>query len=91
MVQIDKCVRCGFDDVVKKNVEELLRGGGDVAAVVVPAWVCHHCGERMYSIDTWRHFDKIRQKLANRQLDGFEPMGQLFRAPDGYAEVSGSE
>ena len=91
MVELDKCPRCGFDDVIKKNVEKLLRGGGDVAAVVVSAWVCLHCGERMYSMDTVRRFEKIRKQLDDRQVAEFEPMGHLYRVPDGYAEVSGSE
>jgi YgiT-type zinc finger domain-containing protein len=87
MKKMDKCPRCGFDDVVEKKVEELLRGGGDVAAVIVPACVCLHCGERMYSLDTAHRFDKIRKQLANGEVDDLQPMGRLFRVPAGDADA----
>ena len=90
-MKLDKCPRCGFDDVVEKNVEKLLRGGGDVAAVVVPANVCLHCGERTYSLDTVIRFEYIQDKLANRQVDDFQPIGRLFHVPAGYGERESEE
>ena len=33
----------------------------------------------MYSKDTVRHFEQIRQKLAKRDVAEFDPLGQSFR------------
>ncbi len=80
---LDKCPRCGFEDVVEKKVEKLLRGGVNAAVVTVPAEVCLHCGERMFATDTVRRFDQIRKKLATQELDDFQAVGSFLRvAPD---------
>ena len=78
---LDKCPRCGFEDVVEKKVEKLLRGGVNAAVVTVPAEVCLHCGERMFTMDTVRRFDQIRKKLATQELDDFQAVGSFLKVP----------
>ena len=58
----DRCVVCG-GELVEKEVEKLLRGGVNTALVKVHADVCLHCGERLYSQETVRRFERIREKL----------------------------
>ena len=78
MNPFSKCPVCG-GEVAEKEVEKLLRGGVNLATLRVRAEVCLHCGERMYSQDTVRHFEQIRQKLAKRDVAEFDPLGQSFR------------
>ena len=80
MMLLDKCPRCG-SELVEKEVEKLLRGGVNVAAVTVDAEVCLRCGERLYTIETVKLFEKIRHKLAIEDVKEFEPLGQSFKAP----------
>ena len=86
-----KCPRCGFDDVIEKKVDKLIRGGNDAAVVNILADVCLHCGEQMYSLDTALQFDYIREKLSNQQVDDFQPMGRFFHIPAGYGEKESEE
>lgn len=76
-----KCPRCGFDDLVEKRVNELLTGGDDAAVVNVQARICLHCGERIYTADTFYRFGAIRKMLASGQVDEFQPIGRYFRVP----------
>ena len=62
-----------------KEVEKLLRGGVNFAAVTVCAEVCLHCGERLYSTDTVKHFEQVRAKLSSQEVSGFEPLGRSFQ------------
>lgn len=80
MMPFDKCPVCG-GDVVEKEVEKLLRGGVNLAAVTVSAEVCMKCGERMYSAETVRRFAEIRRKLANQDVTEFQHMGGAFQVP----------
>ncbi len=78
MKPFDKCpVCCG--ELVEKEVEKLLRGGVHTAVLKVHADVCLHCGERLYSIETVRRFNQIRQKLERREISEFQPLGQSFQ------------
>ena len=43
---------------------ELLRGGVNLASVIVGADVCLRCGERLYSKEVVSRFEQIRRKLA---------------------------
>ena len=70
---------CG-GDLVRKQVEKLLRGGNHTVAINVTAEVCTHCGERLYSSDTVRRFEQIREKITRGDLDDFELIGQTFQA-----------
>jgi len=58
----DRCLVCG-GEIVEKEVGKLLRGGADTAVVKVHAEVCLHCGERLYSQETVRRFERMREKL----------------------------
>ncbi len=60
MRPFDKCLICG-GELVEKEVEKLLRGGRHTAVLRVQAEVCLHCGERLYSQDTVRYFEKTRK------------------------------
>ena len=79
MMPFDKCPVCG-GEIIKKEVDKILRGGNNTAVVRVEAEVCLHCGERLYSPEVIRKFDKIRYKLANQQTKEFKVMGQAFLA-----------
>ncbi len=64
---------------VSKEVEKLLRGGGNTAVVRVQAEVCLHCGERLYSKETISLFKQIRVKLARQDVSEFNHLGQSFQ------------
>ncbi len=57
----DRCPVCG-GKIVEKEIEKLLRCGVDTAVVKVHADVCLHCGERLYSQETVRRFEMMREK-----------------------------
>lgn len=78
MMPFEKCPVCG-GEMVAKEVEKLLRGGLNTATVTVSAEVCLRCGERFYSQETVRCFERIREKLKLDEVGGFRPMGQFFR------------
>lgn len=78
MMPFEKCPVCG-GEMVAKEVEKLLRGGLNTATVTVSAEVCLRCGERLYSQDTVRCFGRIREKLKQHEVTGFELIGQSFR------------
>lgn len=75
----DSCPVCG-GELVKRQVEEILRGGDDTAVLTVEAMVCQRCGERLYSEDTFRMFEKIRSDLSNGSIEGLEQVGRAYRA-----------
>ena len=74
----NKCPICG-GEVLEKEVEKLLRGGANTAAMKVKAEVCLHCGERMYSKETISKFEEIRSKLSKADVKGFMPMGSSYQ------------
>ena len=80
MIPFEKCPVCG-GEVVQKRTEKLLRGGVNLATVTVEAEVCLYCGERMYSADAIHSFAQIRTKLAQQEVQEFEPIGTSFRVP----------
>ena len=80
MKPFSKCPVCR-GDVAERNVEKLLRGGVNLAAVKVRAEVCLRCGERLYSKDTVSHFQQIREKLANQEVAEFDVLGRSFQVP----------
>jgi YgiT-type zinc finger domain-containing protein len=73
-----ECPVCG-GELLEKEVEKLLRGGVHTAVLRVRAEVCLHCGERLYSQDTIRQFEEIRDKLEHQQTSEFQPMGKSFQ------------
>ncbi len=78
MKPFDKCPVCG-GKLVEKDVEKLLRGGIHTAVIKVRAEVCLHCGEKLYSQETVRRFEQIRDKLKRQEVSEFEPLGKSFR------------
>jgi len=87
MKPFEKCPVCG-GELKEKEVEKLLRGGKNTAVLRVSAEVCLHCGERLYTEDTVRYFEKVRNKLKRQVLDGFQPLGQSFTVEDGLPNKS---
>lgn len=75
----DSCPVCG-GELVKRQVEEIVRGGDDTATLSVEAMVCQRCGERLYSEDTVRRFERIRADLSRGSVEGLEPVGRSYRA-----------
>jgi len=79
MIQaFDQCPTCG-GELKRKRVEKLLRGGADTAAIEVEADVCLHCGERLYSPETVRQFEQIRDKLVHQDTSDFQPLGRSYQ------------
>lgn len=78
MMPFEKCPVCG-GEMVEKTVEKLLRGGVNTAVVEVRAEVCLHCGEKLYSKETIRHFEQIRAKLERQEVAEFQPLGRSFK------------
>lgn len=78
MNAFQQCPLCG-GELVEKDVQKLLRGGLHTAVLRVKAEVCLQCGERLYSEETVRQFEDIRQKLKNQQTEEFIPLGQSFQ------------
>lgn len=78
MIAFAKCPVCG-EEMVKKKVEKLLRGGKNTAVVKVSAEVCLHCGECLYDQETVRHFEQIKTKLQRQETAGFQPLGRSFQ------------
>jgi YgiT-type zinc finger domain-containing protein len=65
--------------MIEKQVEKLLRGGVHTAVLEVWAEVCLRCGERLYSQETVRHFEKVRAKLERGEVGDFQPLGRSFK------------
>uniref|UniRef100_A0A7C1JCZ0 YgiT-type zinc finger protein n=1 Tax=Caldilinea aerophila TaxID=133453 RepID=A0A7C1JCZ0_9CHLR len=78
MKPFDKCPVCG-GELVEKDVEKLLKGSIHTAVLQVRADVCLRCGERLYSMETVRRFEQIRQKLERQEVAEFHPLGQSFQ------------
>jgi YgiT-type zinc finger domain-containing protein len=77
-----KCPVCG-GRLREKTVEKLLKGGKHVAVLQVQADVCQRCGERLYPMETVRWFEEIREKLAQGDVDGFQPVGRFYEVVRG--------
>ena len=75
---IARCARCGSNDLEDRDVEKLVRGGDDVAALRVRATVCHHCGERYFPVTAIRALEQARQDLAEGKLTRFRALGHLL-------------
>jgi YgiT-type zinc finger domain-containing protein len=77
MKPFEKCPVCG-GELVERQVQKLLRGGKHTASITVPAEVCLHCGERLYSPDVVKKFEDVRAKLERQETGDFELIGQTF-------------
>jgi YgiT-type zinc finger domain-containing protein len=74
MKPFDKCPVCGG-----KLVEKLLKGGIHAAVLKMRADVCLRCGECLYSEETVRRFEQIRQKLEKQEVAEFQLLSQSFQ------------
>ena len=74
----ERCPVCG-GDLVEKEVEKVLRGGVNTAVLKVCADVCLRCGERLYSQETVRRFEKIRAKLERQETGEFQAIGVSYQ------------
>lgn len=79
MMPFKVCPVCN-GEVIKKEVEKILRGGNNTAVLKVKAEVCLHCGERMYSKETISRFEEIRLKLKREDTKGMKLLGKSFKA-----------
>ena len=77
MLPFEKCPACG-GELKNKEVEKILHGGKHTAVLQIQAEVCLHCGERLYTEETVRLFEKIRNKLKRQYLSGLDPIGKTF-------------
>ena len=73
-----RCARCGSNDLEDRDVEKLVRGGDDVAALRVRATVCRHCGERYLPDGAIRALEQARHDLAEGKLTRFRALGHLL-------------
>ncbi len=78
MMPFERCPVCG-GELVEKEVEKLLKGGVHTAVLKVRAEVCLQCGERLYSAETVKRFEQIRQKLERQEVAEFHLIGQTFQ------------
>ena len=59
---LDKCPVCG-GEMIEKEVEKVLRGGGLTETLKIQAAVCLQCGERLYTPEAIKRFEQIRSTL----------------------------
>ncbi|MCF8045590.1 MAG: YgiT-type zinc finger protein [Desulfarculaceae bacterium] len=85
MKPFEKCPVCG-GEVESKQVEKLLRGGGNTVSVKVSAEVCLHCGERLYAEDVVRTFEEIRGKLQKGDFTHLKTLGQSFTVEEDWPD-----
>lgn len=78
MKPFETCPVCG-GELVEKEVEKLLKGGVNTAAVKVVADVCLKCGERFYAEETVQRFAQIRLKLERDDVGEFQLLGQAYQ------------
>lgn len=78
MMPFDKCPLCG-GEMIEKEVEKIIRGGNNTAIIRVQAEVCLHCGEKLYTPETIREFERIRNKLERKETEAFRVLGQTFQ------------
>lgn len=87
MKPFQMCPVCG-GELKEKKVEKLIRGGNHTAALRVITDVCQKCGERLYSEETVRYFEKVRNRLKRQELEGFQPVGQSFVIEDSGFDIT---
>ena len=88
---MSKCARCGFDDVIERNVDKVLYSKFDAAVITVPADVCLHCGEQFYKAEVSFCFDAIRKRLDSGQVDELQPIGRFFRVPASFMDTGAAD
>lgn len=87
MKPFPKCPLCG-GDLENKQVEKLIRGGGNTVSMKVAAEVCLHCGEKLYAEEVVKSFDAIRSKLRNEEFSHLRTLGQSFTVEENWPNKS---
>lgn len=87
MNAFEKCPVCG-GELKTRQVEKLLRGGGNTVSLAVTAEVCLHCGERLYAEEVVRHFEEIRTKLQRQEFEHLKPIGRSFTVTSDWPNTS---
>mgnify|MGYP006303123039 CR=1 FL=1 len=85
MKPFENCPVCG-GELETKQVEKLLRGGGDMVTIKVSAEVCRHCGERLYAEDVVQTFEKIRKKLRDQEFSHLKSLGRSFTVDEDWPD-----
>jgi len=67
-----------------KQVEKLLRGGGNTVSMKVTAEACLRCGERLYAEDVVKSFEEIRGKLRRQEFSHLKSLGQSFTVEENW-------
>jgi YgiT-type zinc finger domain-containing protein len=75
---LSRCTRCGATDLEDREIEKLVRGGNDVAALRVRATICLHCGERYFPEEAIRAIEQVRRDLSDGKVSGFQTLGRLL-------------
>jgi YgiT-type zinc finger domain-containing protein len=75
---LSRCARCGATDLEDREIEKLVRGGADVAALRAHATVCRHCGERYFPNEAIRALEQVRRVLSEGKVAGFRTLGRLL-------------
>jgi YgiT-type zinc finger domain-containing protein len=85
MKPFEKCPVCG-GDLETKQVEKLIRGGGNTVSLQVSADVCLHCGERLYAENVVQSFEEIRNKLRRQEFTHLKTLGQSFTVDENWSD-----
>jgi len=82
-----QCPVCG-GELENKEVEKLLRGGGNTVAMRITAEVCLHCGERYYTEELVKSFCEMQDMLERQEFSHFKHLGQSFTVGDTWSVKS---
>ncbi len=83
MKPFKNCPVCS-GELKTKQVEKLLKGGGNTVSMKVLAEVCLHCGERLYAEDVVKSFEEIREKLRKQEFSHFRMLGRSFTVDENW-------
>lgn len=77
-MELKECPLCG-GEIIKKEVEKLIRGGNDIAAIIVSADACSRCGEVYFSRKDIELFEGIKEKLKDHEVESFVHIGRSYQ------------
>ena len=89
MKPFEKRPVCG-GELENKQVQKLLKGGGNTISMKVAAEVCLHCGERLYAEDAVKSFEEIRGKLRKQEFSHLRTLGQSFTVEENWPNKTNS-
>ncbi|WP_442932723.1 YgiT-type zinc finger protein [Microcoleus sp. herbarium13] len=64
MLPFESCPDC-TGQIIEQEVNHQVKGGGKVVVLKVRAYVCSGCGERLYSLDSVKKFERIKAQLES--------------------------